>query len=994
LVSRRLLRASVSGFVAIVFTATTFTMPARASDLAAVSSGFFATARIVDAGKLPATARGAVTVRIALADSAGKPVGAHHAVRATIVGGDARFGAGAPAAEVATDDNGQIALTISAGTTRGPVTVRLSDADTPSASVPPVDVAVPMGGGIPNPFVVGVATIGAGPVPGWVESPDGAPNGTDTRRAMGSLFADGAIARNTRATFAYNTADTLAQSTVSGPFTDDPNDRPFPIYGDTSTRYDDALSESHLFADVRNGRSDIGWGEFYAQGTSNQNVGGYTTLVNGFHVHAEGNALAVGGFAASNDIAFDRRVITPSGLAIAATPLRPDVVVGSDVLTLVHLDRRTGAVLEQQQLTRGTDYTIDYASGLVRFINIILPYDDAFNPQIVIAQYEYGGGGAHASILGLSGALKLDPAGHTRADTWYLNDTTGGGNFSLLGQALTGKLPGGGWTVSHERSNGELPVAQIAYGDGGDSYRLSLAAQAGSLAAKLLFSSTAAGYENPYGSYASPGFTGLNANVSDRIGAKATLEVGVTTAKNALPALGATTAIANADVQAQAKLTLHPDTRFSYHVGIRDDAATSNGAFTPTFLQTGNTSTGLPPTTFDPTLPAPYAYAAGSGHSLDALYGFRWEFAPRAAFDAERNSPLGGDSADPYDPPSTRAEVTLDLGDATKAFIRELWQRAPLEALAASQQAETYAATASTATSIGIETTAGDTTYESSYAVDHTANGSDLYSAFGARRRVNLSKNLSGDAFVQVGESLLNSDVQQQGSPYFVSYGTSLSYTQAAFHATAQAQIRTGYLGGSTYSLGAAGPISPSWSLFGALTGANTDDVVDDEARIGLSFRPAHNDRYVTLATLDTRHSNLTDYDGYVSNVAQLQELYRPSSHTELAASVAYKITGDAYFAPRTSIYGLRADQRIGPRLDIAAEYHRSDVAPIGDVSATGFALEAGLRLGDSLRVAAGYNFSGFADPAVAVSPTHRGLYVTLSSYIDRIMGWGKENRP
>ena len=398
---------------------------------------------------------------------------------------------------------------------------------------------------------------------------------------------------------------------------------------------------------------------------------------------------------------------------------------------------------------------------------------------------------------------------------------------------------------------------------------------------------------------------------------------------------------------------------------------------------------------YDPTLPTPYAYAAGSGHSLDALYGFRWAFAPRAAFAADRNSPIGGTSVDQYDPPSTRAEIAYDLSGSTKAFVRQLWQREPLEALAATGQAQTYAGTATTATSVGIETVAGDTTYESSYAVDHTANGSDLYSAFGARRRITIAKDLSGDAFLQIGESLLDGSGTSTGSsPYFVTYGTSLNYAEKSFHATAQAQIRTGYLGGSTYALGAAGPISPSFSLFGSLTAAYTNDVADEDARFGLSFRPAQNDRYVTLATLDSRRSNLTDYDGYVSNVAQIQELYRPSRRTELAASVAYKLTGDAYFAPRTSIFGLRADQRIGPRLDIAAEYHHSDVAPIGNVAATGFALEGGLRLGDSLRFAAGYNFSGFTDPAVAVNPTHRGVYVTLSSYIDRVFGWGKEDRP
>jgi hypothetical protein len=130
-----------------------------------------------------------------------------------------------------------------------------------------------------------------------------------------------------------------------------------------------------------------------------------------------------------------------------------------------------------------------------------------------------------------------------------------------------------------------------------------------------------------------------------------------------------------------------------------------------------------------------------------------------------------------------------------------------------------------------------------------------------------------------------------------------------------------------------------------------------------------------------------------VTNVAQLQELYRPSTHTELAASLAYKLAGDSYFQPGTSIYGIRADQRIGSRFDIASEYHASDIAPLNGFSATGFAIEGGYRIGSTLRFAGGYNFSGFADPAASVNPTHRGIYVTLSSYIDRIGGWGKADQ-
>ncbi len=160
-----------------------------------------------------------------------------------------------------------------------------------------------------------------------------------------------------------------------------------------------------------------------------------------------------------------------------------------------------------------------------------------------------------------------------------------------------------------------------------------------------------------------------------------------------------------------------------------------------------------------------------------------------------------------------------------------------------------------------------------------------------------------------------------------------------------------------------------------------------------LWHRPSRNDRYVTLLSADIYKTDLADYDAYITNVIQLQELYRSSTRTEWAASAAYNITGDSFFAPRTTIWGLRGDQRIGGRFDIGSEVHFSNIAPLSGTNATGFAVEAGYRLGSTLRLAGGYNFSGFADPDTAINPTHRGLYVTLSTYIDRIFGWGKDDR-
>ncbi len=114
------------------------------------------------------------------------------------------------------------------------------------------------------PIISGLVTAGAGAVPGIPGTSPGDPGESNARRARIALFASGQVAKNTLGTVAYETADDLRSSTVTGPFVDDPNDRPYTTYGDASTRRDDALSRDHLFARFENGRNSAMWGEFQA----------------------------------------------------------------------------------------------------------------------------------------------------------------------------------------------------------------------------------------------------------------------------------------------------------------------------------------------------------------------------------------------------------------------------------------------------------------------------------------------------------------------------------------------------------------------------------------------------------------------------------------------------------------------------------------------------------------------------------------------------------
>ena len=902
-----------------------------------------------------------------------------------IVSGSARFPDNLAVTRREVGSDGMISMTLEPHGPNAPVDLQIDAGDAGVSSV-----RLSRAANVRPPLVVGFATGGIGAVPGPIEIPDNGPNGWRTRRGAASIFATGKISRNTLGTFAYDSADALSQTQISGPYTDNPDERPFPTYGDGSVRRDDALSLNRLFGRVENGRSNALWGEYYATSGSSAQAGGYTMLLSGAHVHLEGNSVAVNAFSARNRIAYDRRVLSPTGLGIASQVLRPDIVVGSDIVILAVLDRRTGAVLSQRTLVRGTDYVLDYASGMLRFTDILLPYDVAFNPQVVTVQYEYGGEGTGTNVAGASGRWSISPTTHVNA--WYLNDAYGSGNFNLFGESVSSSSKNVSVSASHEHSYGVDPASYVYYGNAGDAYNVTAEARSSRASVSAAYSMTSAGYQNTFGGYSTPGLLSYRAHAALVLSSITTLTADYLYAKNDLPAFGNTPEIQNSDVHASLAVRVKPNKRFAYHVGVAVDAASSNG--TPNLnslpidpaLPTGQSA--LTPPMFPIAL-----YRPGSGHAIQAEIGAAWKFAPRATLTLDRISSLNAGDVDPYSPPQTSVELALDVGANGKAYIRQLWQDVPSQTFAASQVGAGYAATAKSQTMIGYDQAVGNAVYSSGYSVDHTDAGTDLFEAIGVRQRVKINDRLGGSFFMQAGQTLYSSQ-GPIGSPFFTTAGASLDYGLPTFHASGQVQFRTGYDAGSTMQIGAAGTISPTVTLFGSYTGAYTAGVTDSEVRAGLAYRPSRNDRYVTLVSADTVDSNLTNYDAYVSNVVQVQELYRSSTRTEWAGSLAYKLTGDDYFTPRTFIFGARVNQRIGSRLDVGLESHWSDIAPIASSRATGFAAELGYRVGSTLRVAGGYTFSGFADPTVAPNPTHRGLYITISSYVDRIFGWGKdENR-
>lgn len=884
------------------------------------------------------------------------------------------------AIDVALGDGGVGTVNLIPGLQAGEIRVRAS---LPEISVEAQGYIAPY---LRKAMVLGLATTGIGSVPGVPGERDTAANNVNARKGRIAIYGVGKISKTAQAQVAYDTADSLQQTTQHGPFTDDPQERNYQTYGDSSQRRDDALSRDHLYARVDSNRSNAMWGEFQAN-TAGASGDGFQQLVAGAKVEIAGNNAKLTAFNARNDVAYARQIFSPTGLATLGTLLHPNIILGSDIVTLVALDKRTGAVFSQIGLARNVDYTLDYGTGQIRFINPPLPFDLTFNPQQVLIQYEYNGAGVRAQTSGGRFEAGLGRSQAVRVGAGYVTDSTGAGSYSLFGQDVSGKLSGGSWTIAHQTSRGNLanagstPTAGVSLSnklDAGNAYRATLTQAVGANRIALNFDSTSSGYQNPFGGISTAGLLDYRVDVSHLIG-KSTDAVSLTFdhQQNNLPT--GVNATSNVAIVVQKHVTK----RLAVRVGL--DEISTHGGYAATNSTLASQINPVP-------TPAPAATITRSTNATVASttqveIGAEYRVSPRVTVSVDRIAGLAG-SQTSSQPSQTTAQITVDTPHHGKVYVRQLFADAPVQSFAAATTSLTTASTSQRSTAIGIEQSVGtNTTLDSEYAIENTGNGSDMYTAIGGHEKFALGKHLSGDANVQHAAS-----VGANGGA-FNSYGLSLAYAIASrFRATSNYQLRTGNSPGYTLSVGAAGALSDNVSAVVTSTNSSTTGFRNVDDRVSIAYRPAFNDRAVTILGFEIKDGNVSTLGAH-TQLLSLEELYRPDRLLEIAGRYAYKLDGDAYYPAHSSLFDLRGTQRIGSRFDVAAEARFLSAHGIAGASTAGFAIEAGYRLGGEMRLAAGYNFSGSPDPSLAVAPTRRGVYATATSVIDRVFGWGKDDQ-
>ncbi|MDB5040891.1 MAG: hypothetical protein JWN27_1617 [Candidatus Eremiobacteraeota bacterium] len=828
-----------------------------------------------------------------------------------------------------------------------------------------------------TPFVTGLVTGGAGAVPGLPNQSDGEPNGTNSRRGRIAVFGTGALGKSL-ATFAYDTGDRLQRSPAyGGAYDGNPDDRPYMVTGDASSRRDDALSRDHLYARLDSGRMTAQWGEFRARTTGEGTLGGFDQLVDGVRLDLNGQTRRLNVFAARNDIGYDRRVFAPNGLANGIV-LRSNIVVGSEVIILATIDARTGAIVNQTPLTRGVDYSIEYTTGQLRFIEIPLPFDEAFNPHQIVLTYEFAAPGNAALTAGGRFETTFGANHNLRFGAGYVNDTTGAGNVTLASQDLSGKINGGSWSIAHASSRGALlspaSIDSALAGSSGEAWHGSFNRAFGADRLALLVDRTGAGYNDPFGGLSSPGllnerltyahkYAGSQGEVAFDFGHQANTGIA-----------GAGSQQTTATLRTRRALTK----RFAVTASLERRIASSDGGPSPALAL---------PTPAPGTTAAPFAYLPlPTQASTQAAVGIEWRATKTASLSVNRLQTLAG--SNDVQPTQTDAQLTVDLGKSGHAFLRERWSAAPVQSFAAATQAYTALTGGERSTEFGFSREVGrSTSVDSSWTIEHGANGADVFATMGVRERLKIGKLIAGDAFMQHGTAAGN----VASNAGFNLYGLSLSYADQAqrFRASGSVQTRTGTGAGVSITLGAIGALSPEISLFASVNDARAAGSNSSDERIGLAWRPSRSDYGVTLLQYEQQNGT-SSFNNTQTGVISLEQVLRVRTRTELVGRYAYKLDGDSYYAAHSSLAAFRADQKVGSNLDIGAELRRSNVRGIAGSTADAVAVEAGIRLGNQTRLGVGYNFSATADPSLATTPAHRGFYTTITSVVDRLFGWGK----
>jgi uncharacterized repeat protein (TIGR01451 family) len=814
-------------------------------------------------------------------------------------------------------------------------------------------------------LLVGLAEASFGNVPGFGE------NGETARyRNRLAFFFRGTLREKNILTLSYDSQRPLNRTPGQDRlFQLDPLERAYPIFGDSSTRFEEAQSNSRLYARLDRGRSYVMFGDFETD-MNGLALNGYSRKLTGVKLHLEdqaGSFITVTG--ARPGTAFAREVIPGGSLSLFQLSFT-DILAGSESVILEVRDRRNPEIiLSTEPLIRSVDYNLDAITGQIFFLRFISSFDYSLNLTQIVVTYEHRANGFN-SLVFTARALKKFPGRGLQLGFSGINQRQDqSSQFRLGGLDAQQRLPHGGVIkAAVSWSRGELAgfggnssissVANDSSEHNGSAYEIDvnqpLLFREGVVHGRL--ASASPRFLNPFGTTVTPGSRRAEVDFSFKLRASSTAMVAFVNERNKTERVDnsrSTFSFAWSEViRENLKLNLGYDFR-KFSDNLSDGDVTSN---------------------------------------LFSI-GAEWRPTQKLELTAKREQNLG--AADPTFPNQTTLGANYQINEWAKLFFTQRIASAPIVPIADTTGTGFGFSATRSEMAFGIETKLSRfTSVTGRYQVDNGANATDSFAVIGLVNRFPLNKQLSLELGYERGFHLkglgknFNSLTFGAGWQPKENFVTNFRY---------ELRDRNGQE--HLFVLGAAGRINPSITALSRFQVARTKSGGQQnsfaEGMAAVAIRPALSDRMGLLFSYNRSSRETTGVANTPTARDQTATLstdafYELTPRLELSARLAARFNrnGQDNIADVSTLTYLaqgRMQYRFAKRFDFAAEV-RALMQPSSGTAKRSYGAEIGYWPLPELRLGVGYNLAAATEPQGSISGgTRRGFYFNISTKLSNL---------
>jgi uncharacterized repeat protein (TIGR01451 family) len=784
-------------------------------------------------------------------------------------------------------------------------------------------------------------------------------------RSRLSFFYNGRLPGDNMLTLSYDSQRPINRTAGRDRiFQLDPLDRVYPLFGDSSTRFEAAQSNSKLYARIDHKRSYAMFGDYDAD-MNDLTLMGYGRKLTGVKVHVEnagGDFVTITG--ARPDTAFARDVFPAGSLSLMRLS-HAELLPGSENVTLEVRDRRNPEIiLSREILSRSIDYNLNPVNGELFLLRYISTFDYALNLVQIVVTYEHRAEGFSTSVytgrarknfakLG----LKLGLAAITQREADF-------GTFILGGIDGEQSLPNRGTlNFAYARSQGEFMGTGNGYtlatdDHDGEAYEVELAQPFNFYEAivRARYSKASEGFFNPFGATVTPGARRSEVTFEFKPRAKSIFHFGFMNERN------------HTGYVDNARTTFSAGWEQIVNDRLRFNLAYDRRSFTDNLADTSIDSSLIT--------------ASAEMKVTDKL-----------EVSVKREQNLG--EADPTYPNQTTLAATYRLKNGTKFFLTQRLSSAIIKPIGDLSQTGFAFSNARRETALGVESQFGKyTNFTGRYQLENGISGTDSFAVIGLQNRLPVSKQLSLELGFERGFHLAGNGES------FNSASIGFGWQPVAdFRANARYEFRDRAGRGQLVAIGAAGRLSEGITTLARLqyshSGFEGRDNTSLEGMMALAIRPLKSDRAGLLFSYTHRaltQDGAGDADEMSDRVDSLATdgYFQATKDVELYGRFALRFNANSqpglpFASTLTYMTQGRVQYRLTSRLDWAGEA-RFLIQPSSGTSRSVYGTELGFWAMPDLRLGVGYNFTLAGEPnGISLMPARRGFYFTISSKLSNL---------